>query len=73
MRYPGAGGVRTQTGELGGEAVCGGYGAVCGITPPKYRHPENPELTWSGRGQMPRWLRELVDAGHDKEAFRIRD
>ncbi len=40
---------------------------------PKYRHPENPALTWSGRGQMPRWLRELVEAGHDKEAFRIRD
>lgn len=40
---------------------------------PKYRHPTDPTLTWSGRGQMPRWLRELVDQGHDKEEFRIRD
>ena len=23
---------------------------------PKYRHPENPELTWSGRGKKPRWF-----------------
>lgn len=44
-----------------------------GKVAPKYRHPENPELTWSGRGQMPRWLGELVEAGHDREEFRIRD
>lgn len=24
----------------------------------KYRHPENPELTWSGRGREPKWLAE---------------
>jgi len=40
---------------------------------PKYRHPTDPTLTWSGRGQMPRWLRDLVNQGHDKEEFRIRD
>jgi DNA-binding protein H-NS len=27
--------------------------------PPKYRHPENPALTWSGRGRRPQWF---VDA-----------
>lgn len=32
--------------------------------PPKYRHPENPELTWSGRGRQPAWYREWVEAGH---------
>lgn len=26
---------------------------------PKYRHPENPALTWSGRGRRPQWF---VDA-----------
>jgi len=40
--------------------------------PPKYRHPEDPTIMWSGRGQMPRWLRELVDQGRDLEEFRIR-
>lgn len=27
--------------------------------PPKYRHPENPAVTWSGRGRRPQWF---VDA-----------
>ncbi len=39
--------------------------------PPKYRHPTDRALTWTGRGQMPRWLRELVAQGHDREEFRI--
>jgi len=26
---------------------------------------------WTGRGQMPKWLRILADAGHDKESFAI--
>lgn len=38
---------------------------------PKFRHPETGE-TWSGRGRMTRWLRQLVDEGHDIEEFRIR-
>lgn len=38
---------------------------------PKYRHPTDRSLTWTGRGQMPRWLRELVAQGHDREEFRI--
>lgn len=42
-----------------------------GKVPPKYRHPTDSSLTWSGRGQMPRWLRELVEQGHDKDEFLI--
>jgi DNA-binding protein H-NS len=26
----------------------------------KYRHPENAELTWSGRGKQPGWLRDAL-------------
>lgn len=26
----------------------------------KYRHPENSELTWSGRGKQPFWLRDAL-------------
>lgn len=29
----------------------------------KYRHPENPALTWSGRGRKPQWFVEAVEAG----------
>ena len=29
----------------------------------KYRHPENPALTWSGRGRKPQWFVEALKAG----------
>jgi DNA-binding protein H-NS len=28
----------------------------------KYRHPENPALTWSGRGRKPQWFVEAIEA-----------
>jgi DNA-binding protein H-NS len=28
----------------------------------KYRHPENPALTWSGRGRKPQWFVEALAA-----------
>lgn len=30
---------------------------------PKYAHPENPSLTWSGRGRNPQWVKEALAAG----------
>lgn len=39
--------------------------------PVKYRHPEHPELTWKGRGQMPKWLREELAKGRSLEEFRV--
>ena len=39
--------------------------------PAKYQHPENPEVTWSGRGRKPAWFAELVDAGHSAEDLLI--
>jgi DNA-binding protein H-NS len=29
----------------------------------KYRHPEHPKLTWSGRGRKPQWFVEAQSAG----------
>jgi DNA-binding protein H-NS len=38
----------------------------------KYRDPENPENTWSGRGRMPRWLVAATKGGKvKKEEFLI--
>lgn len=34
-------------------------------SPPKYRNPENPEQTWSGRGRKPRWVHEALMRGAD--------
>lgn len=37
----------------------------------KYRHPENPALTWSGRGRIPGWIKAHEAAGKSREDFRI--
>ncbi len=34
---------------------------------PKYRNPNNPEQTWTGRGKKPNWLKDASDP----EAYRI--
>lgn len=38
---------------------------------PKFRHPDDPNLTWAGRGAQPVWLREAIAAGADIESFRV--
>lgn len=38
---------------------------------PKYWHPEDPSLTWSGRGRQPTWFKEQIEAGTPKESLRI--
>lgn len=30
---------------------------------PKYRHPQNSDLTWTGRGKQPRWVADLLASG----------
>jgi len=40
--------------------------------PPKFRHPDDPGVVWSGRGKTPVWLRELEKKGRGKEA-RVRN
>ena len=37
----------------------------------KYRHPENPSLTWSGRGRKPLWFVAALDAGKTPEDLAI--
>lgn len=37
----------------------------------KYRHPSNPQLTWTGRGRTPVWLQELLTAGATLEQLTI--
>jgi DNA-binding protein H-NS len=38
---------------------------------PKYRNPDNPEETWSGRGHRPRWLKAQLVAGRELEEFAV--
>jgi DNA-binding protein H-NS len=37
----------------------------------KYHHPENPGLTWSGRGRKPLWFVEALEAGKMPEDLAI--
>ena len=34
-----------------------------------YRHPDNPAVTWSGRGRKPGWFAAHVDAGKDPDVL----
>ena len=43
-------------------------GRKIGVQPPKYVHPNDPKITWSGRGLTPRWISE---SGKPKEEFLI--
>ena len=38
---------------------------------PKYRNPQTPFETWSGRGKQPRWLAAAIKAGRKIEDFKI--
>lgn len=38
----------------------------------QYINPDNPSETWKGRGLMPTWLKQKVDAGHSKEEFKVK-
>ncbi len=40
---------------------------------PKYRNPQVPSETWSGRGKQPRWLVAAIKSGRKIEDFRIGD
>lgn len=37
----------------------------------KYRHPDDPNKTWTGRGVAPKWMQELQNAGRDRSEFEV--
>jgi DNA-binding protein H-NS len=39
--------------------------------PLKYRHPKEPEKTWTGRGMTPKWMQALLDLGHERSEFEV--
>jgi DNA-binding protein H-NS len=39
----------------------------------KYRNPNEPSETWSGRGKQPRWLTAALKLGHTIDEFAIRN
>jgi DNA-binding protein H-NS len=39
---------------------------------PKYQHPENEELTWTGRGRKPTWFIEFIQSGGSPDSILIK-
>jgi DNA-binding protein H-NS len=42
-----------------------------GTVAPKYAHPENSSLTWTGRGRQPKWIKEALGSGKTLEDLAI--
>jgi DNA-binding protein H-NS len=42
-----------------------------GHTAAKYRHPEVPSKTWSGRGRQPSWFKAAMSEGRSPESMSI--
>jgi DNA-binding protein H-NS len=40
--------------------------------PPKYRHPLQSDLTWTGRGKKPHWVTECIAGGKTLADLTIR-
>lgn len=38
---------------------------------PKYRHPDDPGITWTGRGRQPNWIKEGLAEGKSLDDFLI--
>ncbi|PWE34097.1 transcriptional regulator [Maritimibacter sp. 55A14] len=38
---------------------------------PKYRHPENASITWTGRGRKPKWFMEAIASGKSPDDLLI--
>ncbi|MCR9124590.1 MAG: H-NS histone family protein [Rhodobacteraceae bacterium] len=41
------------------------------VSVPRYRHPENPELTWTGKGRKPEWFKSALASGVQPEEMEI--
>lgn len=53
--------------ELTGGASGGAKSKSKGVA--KYRNPEDPSKTWTGRGRRPEWVKALDSAGRLDEAL----
>lgn len=39
--------------------------------PAKFRNPENPKDTWSGRGRQPEWFKSALEKGKTRESMAV--
>lgn len=54
------------------DQVFAGHGGRRGrVVPIKYKNPDNPLETWTGRGRKPTWMQKLIRNGYVVEDFKI--
>lgn len=53
------------------EELTGNKPNKVGTVKPKYAHPDDPTMTWTGRGRKPRWVIEHLDSGKSLEDMQI--
>lgn len=58
--------------ELFGKGRRNGATGSKGKVAPKYRNPQNPSETWTGRGRMPLWIKVATEKGAKREKFLIK-
>jgi DNA-binding protein H-NS len=65
--------LEAQAKELGYslEAIAGVSKTGSAKRLPKYRHPDNPTLTWTGMGRKPKWFIDAIEAGMSKDDLKI--
>ena len=42
-----------------------------GTVAPKYANPQDPTMTWTGRGRKPRWVQESLESGKELDDLLI--
>lgn len=62
---------RARRGGGGRNAPAKSARAAAPANAPRYASPEDPSLTWSGRGRRPRWVTENLEAGKSLEDMAI--
>lgn len=55
----------------GTQEKSGKFRKRAGSVPVRYRHPDNPDQNWTGRGRSPGWVKQWVDSGQPIDALRV--
>ena len=53
------------------DELIGGKKGKKKTVPPKYRNPENPGETWTGRGRRPKWVEAALANGKSLKSLEI--
>jgi DNA-binding protein H-NS len=51
--------------------LTGGKPRRTGTVAPKYANPQDPTMTWTGRGRKPRWVQDSLESGKELEDLLI--